>query len=157
MLGPLLFILYSSKMFELVENRLFNYSDDSTQLAVVCKPGNRPAASGSLNRDLARIQEWCNDWGMIQNPNKTKDLLVIRSRTVSPPHGDLVLSVVFIRGSPNLNSLGMKLDSKLSLDDHARGIVSSVSQRIGILRLGKCIFVDISVQLLCYLHLFSQC
>ena len=29
-LGPLLFILYTSEMFELVENRLFAYADDST-------------------------------------------------------------------------------------------------------------------------------
>ena len=34
-LGPLLFILYTSEMFELVENRLFVYADDSihTQFA----------------------------------------------------------------------------------------------------------------------------
>ena len=34
-LGPLLFILYTSEMVELVENRLFAYADDSTLLAVV--------------------------------------------------------------------------------------------------------------------------
>ena len=31
-LGPLLFILYTSEMFELVENRLYAYADDSTLL-----------------------------------------------------------------------------------------------------------------------------
>ena len=36
-LGPLMFIPYTSEMFELVENRLFAYADDSTQLAVVRK------------------------------------------------------------------------------------------------------------------------
>ena len=35
MLGPLLFILYTSEMFELVENRLYAYADDYTLLAVV--------------------------------------------------------------------------------------------------------------------------
>ena len=33
-LGPLLFILYTSKMFELFENRLFACADDSTLRAV---------------------------------------------------------------------------------------------------------------------------
>ena len=56
-LGPLLFILYTSEMFELVENRLYAYADDSTLLAVDRKPANRPAVAASLNRDLARIQE----------------------------------------------------------------------------------------------------
>ena len=72
-----------------MENRLYAYADDSTLLAVVRKPADRPAVAAS--RDLARIQVWCNHWCMVRNPNKTKDLVVIRSRTVYPLHGDLVL------------------------------------------------------------------
>ena len=53
---------------------------------------HRPAVAASLNWDLARIKEWCNHWCMILNPNKTKTLVVCRSRTLNPPHGDLVLS-----------------------------------------------------------------
>ena len=90
-LGPLLFIPYTSEMFELVENRLHACSDDSTLLAVVRKPADRPAVAASLNRDLARIQKWCNHWCVTLNPDKTKALVVSRSRT-DPPHGDLVLS-----------------------------------------------------------------
>ena len=37
MLGPFLFIIYTSEMFELVKNRLFVHADDSTLLAVVRK------------------------------------------------------------------------------------------------------------------------
>ena len=123
----------------LVENRLIAYADDSTLLAVVRKPGDWPAVAASLNRELARIQEWCNHWFMILNPNKTKVLVVSRSRTMSPFHGDLVLSGVSIRASPNLDILGVKFINKLIFEYHMRGIVSSVSQRIGILRLVKCI------------------
>ena len=50
-LGSLLFSLYSSEMFELVENRLYGYADDSTLLAVVRKPADRPAVAASLNRE----------------------------------------------------------------------------------------------------------
>ena len=46
-LGPLLFILYTSEMFELVENRLYSYDDDSTLEAVVRKPADRPAVAAS--------------------------------------------------------------------------------------------------------------
>ena len=108
-LGALLFILFTSEMFELVENRLFAYADDSTLLAVVRKPADRPAVAASLNRDLARIQEWCNHWCMILDPNKTMSLVVSRSRTVSPFHGDLVLSGVSIRANPNLDILDVSL------------------------------------------------
>ena len=59
-LGPRLFILYKSEIFELVENRLFAYADVVCLqgcLDVVRKPADRPAVAASLNRDLARIQE----------------------------------------------------------------------------------------------------
>ena len=52
-LGSLLFILYTCEVFELVENRLYAYADDSTQLAVVRKPADRPAVATSLNKDFA--------------------------------------------------------------------------------------------------------
>ena len=57
--GPLLFILYTREMFDLMENRLYAYVDDSKLLAVLRKPADRLAAA-SLNRDLTRIQELCN-------------------------------------------------------------------------------------------------
>ena len=142
MLGSLLFILYPSKMFELVVNRLFAYADDSTLLAVVRKPADRPAVAATLNRDLSRIQESCNHWRMMRKPNKTMALFVSRSRTVNPPFSELVLFGDSIPASPNLDILCVNFDSKLTIEDHVRGIVSRVSQRNGILRLLKCIFVN---------------
>ena len=59
-LGPLLFILCIGEMFEMVENKLYAYADDSILLAVVRMQADRPAVVPSINRDLARIQEWCN-------------------------------------------------------------------------------------------------
>ena len=79
---------------------------------------------------------------MILNPNKTKALVVSRYRTASPPHGDLVLSGVSIRASHNLDILGVKFDSKLTFDNHVRGIVCRVSQRI-------CIFFEVGEPYIC--------
>ena len=47
-LGPLLLIKYTSKFFEQVKNRLYAYADDSTLLAVVQRPRDRPAVAPSL-------------------------------------------------------------------------------------------------------------
>ena len=69
---------------------------------------------------------------------------------MNPLHGDLVLSLVSICANPNLDILGVKFDSRLTFEDRVRGIVSRVSQRIGILRLVKRVFVDTSVLLRCY-------
>ena len=149
-LGPLLFILYTIEMFVMVENSQYAYADDSTLLLAVRKPADRPAVAASLNRDLARIQEWCNRWCMMLNPHKIKALVISRSRTVNPPGGDLVLSGVSIRANANLDILGVKFDSKPTFEDHMHHIVCRVSQRISILRLVKRIFVDTSVLLRCY-------
>ena len=126
--GPLPYILYTSEMFELGEYRLHAYADDSTLLAVVCKPAGRHAVEASLNRNLVRIQQWCNHCCMILNPNKTTVLVVSRSRTVIPPHSDLVLSGVSIWASPNHDILGLNFDSGLTFEDHVHGIVSRISQ-----------------------------
>ena len=87
---------------------------------------------------------------MILNPNKTKALVFSGSRTVNPPHGDLVLFGVSICASPNLDILGVKFDSRLAFEDHVCCIVSRVTQRICILRFVKLVFVDTSVLLRCY-------
>ena len=63
------------------------------------------------------------------------------------PRGDLVLSWVLIFVIPNHDILGVKFYSRLTFEDHARGIVSLVSQRIVFLRLVKRVFVDSSVLL----------
>ena len=51
-LGPHLCIIYTSEMFEMVQNRLFAYADDSTLLAVFRKSADRPAVAVSLKQGL---------------------------------------------------------------------------------------------------------
>ena len=92
---------------------------------------------------------------MILNPNKTKALVVSSTGTLLPVV-TLTLPMVTwswlgsICASLNLDILGVKFDSRLTFEDHARGIVSHVSQRIGILSLVKRVFVDTSALLRCY-------
>ena len=40
-LGPLLFLLYTSELFSILENKLIGYADDSTLMADVPSPGAR--------------------------------------------------------------------------------------------------------------------
>ena len=67
-LGPLLFILYTSEMFELLENRLYAYADDSTLLAVVRKLAGRPTVSASLQHLKSNgTQKFLNDSEVVQS------------------------------------------------------------------------------------------
>ena len=67
-LGPLLFLLYTLELFSILENRLIGYAHDSTSMAVVpSSPGTRVMVAESLNRDLVRVNVWCDLWGMKLN------------------------------------------------------------------------------------------
>ena len=88
-LGPLLFILYTHDMWFALENMIASYADDANLLAHIPSPNMRSNVTESLNRDLSRINIWCNLWGMRLKPNKAQSMIVSRSRTVFPPHPDL--------------------------------------------------------------------
>ena len=53
--GLLLFFLYTSELFPILENRLIGYADHSALMAVVPSPGIRVAVAESLIRDLGRV------------------------------------------------------------------------------------------------------
>ena len=83
-LGPLLFLLYTSELFSILENKLIGYADDSTLTAVVPSPCIGVIVAESLICDLGRVSEWCDLWGMKLNESKTKTMIVSRSLTLHP-------------------------------------------------------------------------
>ena len=81
-LGPLLYLLYTSELFSILESKLIGYADDSTLIAVVPSPGVGVTVAESLSRDLVKVSQWCHLWGMKLNASKTKTLIVSRSSTM---------------------------------------------------------------------------
>ena len=87
-LGLLLFLLYTSELFPILENKLIVYADDSTLMAVVPSPDIKVAVAESLICDLGRVSEWCDILGMKLNASETKTMIVSRSCRMHPqsPH-----------------------------------------------------------------------
>ena len=85
-LGPLLFLLYTSTLFSILENKLIGYADDSTLIDIVPSPGRGVAVAESLSRYLVNVSEWCDFWGMKLYACKAKTMIVFRSRTLHPNH-----------------------------------------------------------------------
>ena len=110
-LGPQLFLLYTTELFSTVENKLYGYADDFTPVAVVPSPGERVAVSESVNRDLNRVSVWCNFWGMKLNASKTKTMIVSRSRTVHPLVTPLTLDGTVLKESADLVIFGVTFDA----------------------------------------------
>ena len=90
-LGPLLFLLYTSELFSISDNKLIGYADDCTLIAVVPSPGLSVAVAESLSRDLGKGSEWCDLLGMKLNASKTKTVIVSRSRTMHPQSPTLTI------------------------------------------------------------------
>ena len=149
-LGPLLFILYTHYMWFGLENIFVSYADDATLLAHITSPNIRSDVTESLNRDLNKICTWCNLWGMRLNPNKTQGMIVSRSRTVFPPHPDLLVGRTSLNSCNSFKVLGVMFDSRFTLERHIRSISSSVAQKIGLLRKSFRIFGDHDVLLKCF-------
>lgn len=156
-LGPLLFIIFTSDMWLGLENKLVAYADDATLVASIPSPNFRFLVSESLNRDLTRISEWCKLWGMKLNPQKTQSMIVSRSRTPYPQHPDLHIDNTMLSTCNYFKILGVTFDNKLTFEKHIRSVASGISQKIGILR--KCfkVFGDEVIMLKCFNSFILPC
>ena len=90
-------------------------------MAVVPSPGVRVAVAESLIRDLGRVSEWCDLWGMKLNASKTKTMLVSRSRTMHPQSPPLTIGGTVLKESDDL-ILGVTFDSKMTFQKHLRSV-----------------------------------
>ena len=149
-LGLLLFLLYTSELFSLLENKLIGYADDSTLMAVVPAPGVRVAVAESLVCDLGRVSEWCDLWGMKLNASKTKTMIVSRSRTMHPHSPPLTIGRTVLKESDDLVILRVTFDLKMTFEKHLHSISRAASQRLIILRKSCRVFHDRSLLGRCF-------
>ena len=149
-LGPLLFNLYTRELASVLENTFVGYADDSTLLAVIPSPKNRVMVALSLIRDLVTLQAWCEAWGMLLNLGKTKAMLISRSRTEYPSHPDISIDNMPLENVTELRILGLIFDSKLTFEQHVRTVVTSIVQKLGILRLAWTIYQDAELVARCF-------
>ena len=124
-MGPLLFLLYTSELFSILENKRIGYADDSTFISVVVSPGLRVAVAESLSRDLVKVSEWCDLWGMKFNASKTKTMIVSRSRTMHSQSPALTIGGTVLKESDDLVILGVTFDSKMTFEKHLQSRFST--------------------------------
>ena len=68
-----------------------------------------------VNRDVVRVNAWCDLWGMKFNASKTKTMIVSRSRTMHPHPPPLTIHGTLLKESDDLDILGVTFESKLTL------------------------------------------
>ena len=149
-LGPLLFLIFTSDMVAGLENKIVQYADDTTLVAVVRSPEMRSQVAISLNRDLERIGQWCSQWGMRLNSSKTKTMLVSRSRTNEPPHPPLSVGNTPLAESEFLTILGVTFDSHLTFEKHLSNVSANAARKLGIVRKASYIYNNEEINATCF-------
>ena len=74
-------------------------------MAVVPSTGARVTVPESLNRNIVRVNAWCDLWGMKLNASKTKTIIVSRSRTIHPQSPPLTIDGTMLKESDDLDVL----------------------------------------------------
>ena len=69
-----------------------------------------------LIRDLVRVSEWCELWGIQLNVSKAKTMIVSRSCIMHPQSPPLTTGGTSLNESDDLILLGVTLDSKVTFD-----------------------------------------
>ena len=107
--------------------------------------GVRVAVAESLIRDLGRVSEWCDLWGMKLNASKTKTMIVSRSHTKHPQSPPLTIGRTVLKESDDLVILGVTFDWKMTFGKHLRSVSRAASQRLVILRKSWRVFQNRSL------------
>ena len=150
-LGPLLFLLYTSELFSIQENKLIGYANDFTLMAVVPSLSVRVTVAESLIRDLGRVSEWYDLLGMKLNESKTKTMIVTRSHRLHLLSPTSTIGGTVLKESDDLVILGATFDSKLPFEKHLHLVSRAASQRLGILKKFWRMFHDRSLLGRCFL------
>ena len=91
----------------ILENKLISNAYYSTLLSIVPSPGIWVTVAESLNRNLGKVSEWCDLWGMKSNASKTNTTIVSRSHTMHPQWPILTVSGTVLKESDDLYILGV--------------------------------------------------
>ena len=70
---------------------MITYTDDCTLYTTIKSLKDRLVTAKSLNLYFANIESWCNLWGMFLNPSRSTSFAISRSRTITPPHTDIII------------------------------------------------------------------
>ena len=150
-LGPLLFILYNSELFHIVEKHIVTCADDTANYAVILRQLSRSQVmdlvamnslytSGFLdsfrvhNQDLAAVDSRCLKWHMRLKRKKPKSMVVSRSRINALGHDDLVVDGAQLEEVKNLRTLMGTLDFKLTFETHLREVASKAARSLDVVR-----------------------
>ena len=138
-LGPLLFIIYTSDLPSCLplECKLFMYADDST---ITCSSSNINKIENNLNTALGRIYDWCVRNKLTINANKTKSMLIGSKQKVCNTDLNVSITGSSVVQVNYVKCLGVIIAESLSWGPHVEYVKKTVYSNLGMLnRIRNCV------------------
>ena len=126
-----LFLIFINDLPEELQTEKALYADD---LALWHTHKLPVFSATALNRDLQRLEAYCNRWKMKINCSKTTYTIFTKSHKVAKQNIRLMLEGKAIQREDNPVYLGVQLDRQLTLKQHARNVKEKATKRMQLLK-----------------------
>ena len=124
-LGPVLYILFTSDIPSNPDTFLATFADDT---AILSSHSDPQIASLNLQSHLSLIEQWCNNWRIKINEAKCKHITFTLRRRSCPT---ILFNSIPLPYSDTVRYLGFLLDKRLTWNPHTRLKRQELNQRYG--------------------------
>nr|CAH7741509.1 unnamed protein product [Callosobruchus chinensis] len=133
-LGPLLFIVYTSQFIKSLESCESHIYADDTQIYHSFYISDWPNAEMKINSDLAKISDIAKNHSLQLNPKKSKVILFGKAgeRAALQQNMSIRLNNIKLNTVNSMNNLGLVIDNDLRFREH---ITATIKKAYGALRL----------------------
>lgn len=132
-LGPTLFLVFINTIFNQVKCNLDLFADDSTLHQLIPRKEDRLKIAQDINNDLSQLAAWADSWCINFNAKKTKVITITHARDRDMNHPQLIFQGHPLPEEECLTLVGVKINKRLSWNDHIRSIATKAEQRLGAL------------------------
>lgn len=138
-LGPLLFLIYTSDIYLHIEHcNMQTYADD-TQLLYSFHPDNFNLAAKYINADLMSIYNYSVSHNLILNPSKSAVILFCSKNYYSHLTSNMTIKInnENIPHKKEVKNLGVVFDCRLGFDQHVNNLLKKSYLRLKLLYSSK--------------------
>jgi len=133
--GPSFFLTYIDDLGDDLDSPVFLYADDGTLYRIVSTGGLEQSIE-ALNSDLSHINLWGSRWKVLFAPEKCKAMTISKKR---PQDQAMSTSSLYLGGTelqecPELDLLGVTVQSNLSFESHLNRVTTNAGKRVNVFR-----------------------